>query len=83
MKFLPFSDIRLKEDIDEVGRLHDGTPVFSYRYIGDPMKVKQIGVMAQDVERRRPDATVTHSSGFKMVDYDKATERSRLMAMAV
>lgn len=81
LNFLPFSDIHLKEDIDHVGELHDGTPVFSYRYIGSP--VKHIGVMAQDIERRRPDAVVRHPSGFKMVDYDKATERSRLMAMAV
>lgn len=76
-----FSDIRLKEDVDHVGELHDGTPVFSYRYIGDPRK--HIGLMAQDVERRRPEAVATHPSGFKMVDYGKATERSRLMAIAV
>lgn len=76
-----FSDIRLKEDIAEVGELRDGTPVFSYRYKGDPRP--QIGLMAHDVRRRRPDAVRRHASGFEMVDYNKATERSRLMAIAV
>jgi hypothetical protein len=76
-----FSDIRLKEDIAEVGELHDGTPVFSYRYKGDP--TPQIGLMSFDVKRRRPDAVRRHPSGFEMVDYSKATERSRLMAMAI
>lgn len=76
-----FSDRRLKEDIEEVGELRDGTPVYSYRYKGDPRF--QIGLMAQDVEEDTPEAVVTHPSGFKMVDYAKATERSRFMSMAV
>jgi hypothetical protein len=64
-----FSDIRLKEDIARVGALDDGTPVYSYRYkAGGPV---QIGVMAQDVEQRYPDAVSTHESGYKMVDYGK------------
>lgn len=76
-----FSDRRLKEDISEVGELRDGTPVYTYRYKGDPRF--QLGVMAQDVEEETPEAVFEHPSGFKMVNYAKATERSRLMAMAV
>lgn len=76
-----FSDIRLKEDIDEIGNLKDGTPVFSYRYKGSP--VKQIGLMAQDIEERVPEAVTTHPSGFKMVDYGRATAPSRLMQIAI
>jgi hypothetical protein len=34
--------------------------------------------MAQDVEKVRPEA-VAEFNGIKMVDYDKATERSRAM----
>jgi hypothetical protein len=75
------SDINAKEDIDIVGALMDGTPVWSYRYKGDPRK--QIGLMAQDIKMRRPDAVSRHPSGLLQVDYGKATERSRLMAMAV
>jgi hypothetical protein len=66
-----FSDERLKEDIDQVGELIDGQPVYRYRYIGD--NVFRIGLMAQDVEQIRPDA-VTEIGGYKAVDYGKATE---------
>ncbi len=72
-----FSDERLKEDIVPVGQLHDGLPVYSYRYKGDPMP--RIGLMAQDVEKVRPDA-VHEVGGFKAVDYGKATEWSRGIA---
>jgi hypothetical protein len=80
-----FSDIRMKEDIDVVGALLDGTPVFSYRYKDDPARRKEIGLMAQDVKRRRPDAVLTLDDphGTMMVDYGKATERSRLMSLSI
>ena len=65
------SDERLKEDIEQVGELYDGQPVYKYRYIDSPMF--QIGLMAQDVEQTYPDA-VGEIAGFKAVDYDKATD---------
>lgn len=78
------SDVRAKDDIDEIGKLNDDTPVYSYRYTFDPEGVKRIGVMAQDVEKRRPDAVVElWPGGLKAVDYAKATELSRRMAGAV
>lgn len=70
-----FSDRRLKTDITEVGRLHNGLPVYAYRYIdGGPM---QIGLMADEVEQLHPDAVAEaktwFSDGvFKTVDYGKA-----------
>lgn len=68
-----FSDRRMKKDIMLVGELFDGTPVYRYRYTwGSPM---QIGVMAQDIERHVPEA-VSEVGGYKMVDYEKATQRS-------
>lgn len=70
------SDERVKENKDEVGSLHDGTPVYSYNYIGD--ETPRIGLMAQDVEKSRPDA-VREFGGIKAVDYEKATARSRAM----
>lgn len=68
------SDERIKENIAPVGMLYDETPVFSYRYKGDSMP--RIGLIAQDVEKRRPDA-VREFGGVKAVNYDLATERSR------
>lgn len=71
LPFLPFSDERLKEDIKPVGKLHDGQQVYSYRLKGEPFH--QIGLMAQEVEKRNPDAVVTDAAGWKHVDYAKAT----------
>ncbi len=73
LKFLP-SDRRLKDDIVQVGTLFDGSPVYRYRYKNSP--VYQLGLMAQDVETKNPDA-VTEIGGFKMVDYHAATEAAR------
>jgi Chaperone of endosialidase len=67
------SDRRVKQDIEQVGLLFDGTPVYRYRYIGNP--VMQIGVMAQDVEEFAPEAVI-ELHGIKHVDYAKATERA-------
>jgi hypothetical protein len=66
-----FSDARLKQDIRPVGALHDGQTVYSYRFKGDPRT--QIGLLAQEVERVRPDAVARHRSGYRMVDYRRAT----------
>jgi hypothetical protein len=64
-----FSDERLKEDIKRVGETDDGTPIYTYRYKGDPQV--HMGVMAQEVEKTAPGAVVEHPSGFKMVDYSR------------
>lgn len=76
-----FSDENLKEDIKPVGLLFDGQKVHSYRYKGDP--VVRIGLLAQEVERTKPEAVTDNmrGSGFKGVDYDKATaDAARLAA---
>ncbi|HUT57276.1 MAG TPA: tail fiber domain-containing protein [Phycisphaerae bacterium] len=64
------SDRRLKENIDKVGELYDGTPIYRFTYLGSPQY--QIGVMADEVT---PDA-VTEFNGVKFVDYRKATEEA-------
>lgn len=66
--FLP-SDERLKEDIEPIGALPDGTMAYEYAYRGDPSGTRHAGVMAQEVERDNPSAVLTHPSGYKMVDY--------------
>ncbi len=75
-KFWP-SDMRLKEDIAPVGQLFDGTPVYRYRYKGAP--AYHIGLMAQDVEERAPDAVIA-IDGYKAVDYRAATQASCALA---
>lgn len=61
-----FSDERLKENVEKVGKL-DGHSLYSYNYKGDDKE--QIGVMAQEVEKKRPDAVKKTAGGVRMVDY--------------
>jgi hypothetical protein len=68
------SDRRLKEDIEAVGALFDGTPVYRYRMKGQP--AFQIGLMADEVT---PEAVVENAEGFKMVDYKIATRLAASM----
>lgn len=72
------SDERAKEDIEPVGALNDGQTVYSYRYKGDPRT--QIGLLAQEVERRHPDAVRRHATGMRLVDYRRATRSARSAA---
>jgi Chaperone of endosialidase len=71
---LTLSDSRTKTDISRVGKTESGLPIYTFRYkSGGP---KQMGVMAQEVEKVRPDAVTTLSSGLKMVDYGKLSALS-------
>ena len=67
-----FSDKRLKENIKPVGKLNDGTKIYSYNYKGDD--APQVGVMAQEAEKKHPDA-IGEVFGFKTVDYSKIVEQ--------
>ena len=70
-----FSDERLKENIKRVGKTNDGQNVYQYNYKDDPLKRTTLGLMAQEVEKRKPEAVTRDPfSGFKMVDYAKAME---------
>jgi hypothetical protein len=67
---VPFlSDERAKKDITRVGTLDNGLPVYLYRYKSGGGV--HIGLMAQDVEKVRPEA-VTEIEGMKAVYYDRA-----------
>lgn len=65
-----FSDERLKEDIEPVGKTFDGQNIVKFRYKGEPRT--QIGLLAQNVEKKHPGA-VGLAAGYKTVDYDEAT----------
>ena len=67
-----FSDERLKEDIRDIGRTHDGQKIIEFRYKGE-QGPKRIGLSAQDVEKHHPEA-VGLAGGYRTVDYDKALE---------
>lgn len=64
-----FSDKRLKKDVKKVGEL-DGHALYRYRYKG-AMDDGQphVGVMAQEVEKDRPEVVVTYPDGSKAVKY--------------
>jgi len=66
-----WSDERLKEDKEVVGKTFDGQPIYKYRMKDG--SAPQLGLMAQDVEKSHPDA-VREVNGYKQVNYDAATE---------
>lgn len=62
------SDKRMKEDIKKLGKTDEGHNIYSFRYKGSPLM--QLGVMAQEVEKKKPEA-VMDIGGVKFVDYSK------------
>lgn len=63
------SDRRVKENITEVGTFENGLPQYEFNYIGYPERWR--GVMAQDVEKRFPDAVLHLDDGMMAVNYAK------------
>ena len=63
------SDVRLKENIVQIGALSNGLPVYQYNYINDNEKKPQVGVMAHEAEELLPEAVVLMDNGYKAVDY--------------
>lgn len=63
------SDRRLKEDIERIGTLPNGLPLYRFRFIG--RDEEHIGVMADEVLKVRPDAVSKDADGYYMVDYRK------------
>lgn len=68
-----FSDERLKEDMEPIGKTFDGQTIYRYKMKGDPRT--RIGLSAQKVEKKHPEA-VGVAGGFRVVDYGKATEKA-------
>jgi len=60
-----FSDIRLKTNIEFIGKSPSNINIYQFSYIGSP--IKYVGVMAHEV----PWASEKHESGYLMVDYNK------------
>ena len=64
------SDERLKENIRPVGRLDNGLTVYIFNYKGD--NVPQLGLIAQEVKKIKPEAVVETENGYLSVKYDLA-----------
>ncbi len=64
------SDERAKTDKDKIGETDDGMGIYSYRYKGTPQK--QIGLMAQEVQKKKPKAVRKGADGLLRVNYAEA-----------
>lgn len=62
------SDSRLKKNIRRLGRIR-GINWYVFSYLWDD--VRHVGVMAQEVLTRYPEAVKRHSTGYYMVDYSR------------
>ena len=67
--FAPGSDVRLKEDIEQVGVSPDGHKIYEFNYIGKPTRYR--GAMAQDVVKIDPMAVAIRPDGYLGVYYGK------------
>ena len=72
-----FSDRKLKEDVRKVGETEEGLPIYKFRYKGEDKDQTHIGYMADEVEKKHPDA-VGEYGGAKYVDYAKVNARESM-----
>jgi hypothetical protein len=61
------SDIRMKDNIEPIGRTAHDLPLYSFRYKGGNERYS--GVMAQDVLNVMPEAVSVGDDGFYRVNY--------------
>jgi hypothetical protein len=73
--FGKLSDVRAKENVEKVGELDDGQNVYAYNYKDDDPRNRELGLLAQEVEKVRPGAVATGPDGLKRVDYGAATAK--------
>ncbi len=63
------SDLRLKHDVAEVGRLDNGIGLYRFVYNGGHTAF--VGVIAQEVQKVVPAAVTRGSDGYLRVNYDR------------
>ena len=67
------SDRSIKENIIEIGKLHNGLNLYKYNYKQEYRDTwghgQQVGVMADEVEKLMPEAVSMHNDGYKVVNY--------------
>lgn len=64
------SDERAKTDKEKIAETDDGLGIFKFKYKGSPKT--EIGLMAQEVEKKKPGAVRTGPDGLKRVNYGRA-----------
>ena len=69
MGLFPASDVRLKDNIKKIGQSIDGYNIYKFRYLDSTKEF--IGVMAQEVQAKKPEAVVELNNGFYGVDYSQ------------
>lgn len=69
------SDRRTKDNIKKVGKTDDGQNIYSFTYKGDD--TPRMGLMAQEVKKKKPEAVGELPGGLMYVDYDKALKPRR------
>ena len=69
------SDIRLKKNIKQIGKLANGINLYTWKWndIGNKLwgSFPEIGVLAQEVQIVNPDAVTTGPDGYLMVNYGR------------
>jgi hypothetical protein len=63
------SDIALKHDVVLLGHLSNGLGYYRFSYVGS--QKAYVGVIAQEVEKVRPDAVRRDSDGYLRVFYER------------
>lgn len=67
------SDDEAKKDKTRHGDVEDGMGLWSFRYKGEPKATpKHVGLMASEVEKKKPSAVKRGKDGYRRVDYGKA-----------
>jgi len=69
MRFLPWSDVRLKTDIVPLGKDDNGLMAYEWTYIFAPGRY--CGYLAHEVKALYPAAVVRQANGFDAVDYER------------
>jgi hypothetical protein len=64
-----FSDKRLKENIVKIGKSPSGLNIYEWNYLWNPTRFR--GVIAQEVQKIKPQAVLSNIFGYLMVDYNK------------
>lgn len=75
------SDRRAKKDVRKIGKTDDGQNLYSFKYKGSDQT--QVGLIAQEVKKTKPEAVMKLPGGLLAVDYDKALGHSRKGLMNV
>jgi hypothetical protein len=70
------SDERLKKNISYTGDHLSGIPVVTFRWKNDPHHETHIGVLAQDVQKIRPDVVLEGEDGYLRVNYGQLLEEA-------